>query len=110
MLLALSLTLLSATEISIQSQTAIASFYHNKFQGRKTADGSNFDQNKFTAASNQFPLGTHLKVTHQNKSVEVKVSDRISKKYSSRIDLSKAAFKELAHTDQGLIEVEIQKL
>jgi rare lipoprotein A (peptidoglycan hydrolase) len=41
-----------------------ASFYSNKFQGRKTANGEIFDQKKMTAACNVLPLGTWIRVTN----------------------------------------------
>ena len=34
-----------------------ASFYANKFEGRKTASGEIFSHKKFTAACNSLPLG-----------------------------------------------------
>ena len=38
-----------------------ASFYANKFNGRRTASGETFDQKKFTCACNVLPLGTWIK-------------------------------------------------
>jgi rare lipoprotein A len=38
-----------------------ASFYANKFNGRKTATGEIFSQQKMTAACNVLPLGTWIK-------------------------------------------------
>ena len=53
-------------EVKTQPQkTGIASFYHDKFEGRMTATGEVFDNEKFTAASNHFKLGTYVKVTNQ---------------------------------------------
>jgi len=44
-----------------------ASYYHQKFHGRKTATGEKFDINGMTAASNSLPLGTLVKVTNLKK-------------------------------------------
>jgi rare lipoprotein A len=41
-----------------------ASFYANKFNGRKTASGEIFSQQKMTAACNVLPLGTWIRVTN----------------------------------------------
>lgn len=90
--------------------TQTASYYHNKFQGRKTASGVKFDQNKPIAASNIYPLGSKLEVCHIDKCVEVEVLDRISKKYSHRIDLSKSVFSQLADPQIGIIQVQIKQL
>jgi rare lipoprotein A len=39
--------------------------YHNKFEGRKTANGEIFNHNLFTAAHRKFKFGTLLLVTNQ---------------------------------------------
>lgn len=57
-------------------------FYHNKFEGRKTSCGEIFNQNLFTAAHKSIKMGTFVKVTNRNNglSVIVKVNDRCPKK------------------------------
>lgn len=90
-----------------------ASYYHDKYHGRKTASGEIFDQNKKTAASNNYPLGTMVRVTNTNngKTVIVKINDRMHPNYSHRIDLSKRAFKDLASLNKGIIkQVQVEKL
>lgn len=88
-----------------------ASFYHSKFEGRRTANGEIFHQNKLTAANNILPLGTKVKVTRimgsETLSVEVKINDRTAKKYSHRIDLSKRAAKELKITGLAPVKIEV---
>ncbi|MBR1798690.1 MAG: septal ring lytic transglycosylase RlpA family protein [Bacteroidales bacterium] len=66
-------------------------FYHDRFEGRKTASGEVFDQNKFTAAHWRIKLGTMILVTNRNsgKQVIVKVNDRCPK--HGVIDLSHRA-------------------
>lgn len=83
-----------------------ASFYNDKYHGRKTANGETFSQNKRTAASNNYPLGTVVKVTNETngKYTIVKINDRMAKNYSHRIDLSKIAFKDIAPTSQGVVK------
>ena len=56
--------------------------YHNKFEGRKTANGEIFNHNLFTAAHHKFKFGTLLLVTNKNTglTVIVKVNDRCPKK------------------------------
>lgn len=53
-------------------------YYHNKFEGRKTASGEIFDQNLFTAAHWKIKLGTYVLVTNRNTGLQVivKVNDR----------------------------------
>jgi rare lipoprotein A len=96
----------------IQSQTLFgqASFYNDKFNGRKTASGEKFSQKKLTAACNKLPLGTKIKVTNiQNgKSVIVKVNDRLHPKMKRIVDLSKAAAKKIGLTTAGITKVKVE--
>ena len=57
-------------------------FYHNKFEGRKTACGEIFDQNLFTAAHWKIKMGTYVLVTNKNSGLQVivKINDRCPKK------------------------------
>ena len=66
-------------------------YYHNRFEGRKTSSGEIFDQNRFTAAHWKIELGTLILVTNANsgKTVIVKVNDRCPK--HGVIDLSHRA-------------------
>src|SRR5678810_479140 len=68
-----------------------ASYYANKFEGRLTANGEVFSQQKMTAACNVLPLGTWVKVTnlYNGRTVIVKVNDRLHYKNKRLVDLSK---------------------
>ena len=57
-------------------------YYHNKFEGRKTSSGEIFDQNLFTAAHWKIKLGTYVLVTNCNTGLQVivKVNDRCPRK------------------------------
>lgn len=57
-------------------------FYHDRFEGRKTANGEIFDQNKFTAAHWKIKLGTYVMVTNRNNGMQVivRVNDRCPKR------------------------------
>jgi len=96
---------------NVQSQTLYgqASFYNDKFNGRKTASGEKFNQKKLSAACNKLPLGTKIKVTNvQNgKSVIVKVNDRLHPKMKRIVDLSKAAAKKIGLTSAGVTRVKV---
>ena len=88
-----------------------ASFYHNKFEGRKTASGEIFRQSEMTAACNVFPLGTYLEVTNidNGKKIVVKVNDRIGTN-KRIIDLSLSAAKKLNFIKKGITDVKIEKM
>ena len=87
-----------------------ASYYHDKFVGRKTANGEIFSQDKMTAAHRTLPLGTYVKVTNlkNRKSVLVKVNDRLPPHSKRTIDLTKAAARELRMIKSGLARVSIE--
>ena len=86
-----------------------AAYYGKKFQGRKTASGEPFDMNKLTAANNDHPFGTMLKVTNtaNGKSVEVRVNDRLAGG-DRIIDLSYAAAQQIGMVKAGLAEVKVE--
>jgi rare lipoprotein A len=89
-----------------------ASFYSNKFNGRKTASGEIYSQSKFTCACNVLPLGTWLKVTNMRngKSVIVKVNDRLHPKMRRLVDLTRAAAQKLNYISSGLTRVKVEVL
>jgi rare lipoprotein A len=87
-----------------------ASFYSNKFNGRRTASGETFDQKKLTCACNVLPLGTWVKVTNlrNGRSAIVKVNDRIHPKMRRIVDLSRAAALKLGYVSNGLTRVKVE--
>ena len=101
---------LTASWYSVQSLKDEGTYF--KTHGR-CADGSYFKDDAKTCATRHYVLGTILEITNQRngKSVCVKVCDRISKKYANtRIDLSKAAFAQIADLKQGIVPVIVKKL
>ncbi|MEJ7766497.1 MAG: septal ring lytic transglycosylase RlpA family protein [Chitinophagaceae bacterium] len=91
-------------------QYGMASFYHNKFNGRKTANGEVFSQKKLTGAHNTLPLGTWVRVTNlkNNKTVVVKVIDRLHYKSKRLIDLSRTAARKIGFSRSGLVRVKVE--
>ena len=92
------------------AKTSFASFYHDKFNGRKTASGEIFSNSKMTAANRTLPFGTMLKVTNlrTGKSVVVEVNDRGPFHSSRALDLSKAAFNAIGNSARGTMPVEYE--
>lgn len=90
----------------------MASFYANKFNGRKTASGELFNQKKMTCACNVLPLGTWVKVTNirNGRSVIVKTNDRIHPKVRRVVDLTRAAAEKLGFVSRGLTRVKVEVL
>lgn len=93
-----------------EKSKAIASYYHSKFNGRKTATGDTYWDHLKTAASNVYKLGTKLLVTNTKtgKSVTVVVNDRMAKHIKGRVDLSRSAFEKIAHTGHGIVPVHVE--
>jgi rare lipoprotein A len=90
-----------------------ASYYADKFTGRKTASGKIFNNNAYTCASKTLPFGTRLKVTSPatKKSVIVVVTDRGPYVKGRDIDLSKRAFMDIAPRSYGgSLSVIIEKI
>lgn len=92
------------------TQTGQASFYANKFQNRKTANGERYKANELTAAHRTLPFGTRVKVTnvHNGKSVVVRINDRGPFVRGRIIDLSRAAFANIGDLSSGLLTVRIE--
>jgi rare lipoprotein A len=93
----------------IDSSIGYASFYADKFVGRKTASGELFSQKKLTCAHNTLPLGTMIRVTNLSNQlfVDVKVNDRLNHRNPRIVDLSEAAAKKISFSGKGVIKVRI---
>lgn len=90
-----------------------ASYYHDKFNGKRTSSGKRFDNNALTAAHRKFPFGTRLKITNNvsGKSIVVEVIDRGPFSRGREIDLTKRAFMELAkNKHSGVMFVTIEEI
>ncbi|SEA11991.1 septal ring lytic transglycosylase RlpA family protein [Pedobacter hartonius] len=99
----------TGTNIVTRIKTGLATYYHRKFEGRRTTSGARYRAKKFTCAHMSLPLGTIVTVTNlsNGKSVEVEVNDRgpHSKRYI--IDVSEGAAKELGFFNKGQSQVSI---
>lgn len=87
-------------------QSGTASYYGAAHQGRRTADGSRFDQMALTAAHPWLPFGTKVKVTlaSTRRTVIVTITDRLPPNQRI-VDLSYAAARQIGMVHQGLGEV-----
>lgn len=90
-----------------------ASYYDDKFNGKKTASGAIFSNSKLTAAHRTLAFGTKIKLTNttNDKSVEVEINDRGPFKKTREIDLSKKAFMQITENkNNGVLTVSIEIL
>ena len=92
------------------TETGKGSYYADKFQGRKTASGDIFKQEKLTAAHRTLPFGTKVKVTNlaNGRSVNVTINDRGPFAPGRIIDVSKKAARKLGMVDAGVASIEIR--
>ncbi len=107
-----------ATILSLTTTTALAqskgkaSYYGNKFHGRRTSDGSRYHKDSLTCAHRTLPFGTLLKVRNQKngREVVVKVTDRGPFGPGRIVDLSMAAAREIGMVQQGVVPVEVTRV
>lgn len=95
---------------SQSTETGMASFYNDKFEGRATASGEVFSQSKLTAAHKTLPFKTKIKVTNlaNKRSVIVTINDRGPFVEGRILDLSKKAAIKLDFIDKGVAKVKLE--
>ena len=91
-------------------QVGNASWYGPAQDGKETASGETFDQKKLTAAHPTLPLGTKAVVTNleTGQSVEVTINDRGPHVKGRKIDLSRAAARQIGMSKKGVAKVKIE--
>lgn len=96
----------------LRAERGVASYYHDRFHGRRMANGDIYHRDSFTCAHRRYALGTWLKVMNprNGKAVIVQVTDRgpYSKRFT--IDLSRAAARHLEIIQSGWAPVEITQV
>ena len=110
LLLILWLPLVGATVLLAQKQRGRASYYANKFHGRRTSSGLLYHKDSLTCAHRTLPFGTllHVRNLANDKSVVVKVTDRGPFVRGRIIDLSYAAAQKIGMIASGHATVEIE--
>ena len=96
----------------LQTEYTVASYYADKFNGRKTANGEIYNMYGISAAHISYPLGTIVKVTNlsNGKSVVLKINDRKPDTNGRDIDLSLGAAEKLDMVQSGIAKVRIDVL
>ena len=110
--LALAFSLLPMTQAQAFTTNGMASYYGDRFDGRRTASGERFDQGELTAAHRTLEFGTRVLVTNKDngRSVEVIINDRGPHARGRTIDLSKEAAREIGMLGRGVTPVELKVL
>ncbi|MBI1223672.1 MAG: septal ring lytic transglycosylase RlpA family protein [Bacteroidetes bacterium] len=105
------LNLLFTTSLLAQDEEfGLASYYSDLFHGKPTASGELYDKTKFTCAHKTYPFGTMLKVTRldNNKSVQVKVTDRGPFISGRVVEISRAAAEAIGLIQDGSTRVKVE--
>ena len=89
-----------------------ASYYHDKFEGRFTSSGDQYDKSDFTVAHRTLPFNSILLVTNtlNHKSVVVRVNDRGPFNKRRVVDLSRAAAMKVGMIPFGVVPVKVKLL
>lgn len=92
--------------------SGVASWYGEKFHGKKTSNGETYNMYGISAAHKTFPMNTIVRVRNisNNKTVTLRVNDRGPFVDDRIIDLSFGAAKKIGSDKKGLTEVELEVL
>lgn len=91
-------------------EEGLASYYHERFHGRKSSSGRVHDADELVAAHRTYPFGTFLRVTNlaNMKYVIVCVTDRGPRRKSRIIDVSEKAAERLDFIKKGITRVRVE--
>lgn len=95
-----------------QSYHGEATYYSNRFHGRRTSSGERYHKDSMTCAHRTLPFGTLLRVRNKknDKEVIVEVTDRGPFRKDAIVDLSLAAAKKLDMIHTGVAKVEVTRV
>ncbi len=94
----------------LETVTGTASYYADEFNGKITYNGEVYDMHGLTAAHPTYPMETMIRVTNllNNRSVILRINDRMPYYPDRIIDLSLGAAVELDMVEIGLADVMIE--
>ena len=94
------------------SQVGRATYYHKSLHGLRTASGERFNAEAMTAAHRRLKLGSYVRVTHlrNQRSVLVRINDRLPPRSRAIIDLSPKAARQLGMFHRGVARVKLETI
>ena len=94
------------------SEEGMASWYGNKFHGRKTSNGETYSMYGMTAAHKTLPIPAYVRVTNlaNGRQIIVRVNDRGPFHSERIIDLSYAGAKKLGYHHHGTARVRVDAI
>ncbi|MBO0948800.1 septal ring lytic transglycosylase RlpA family protein [Fibrella forsythiae] len=99
-----------APEKSLIQQEGKASYYANKFDGRRTSSGERVKQHIFTGAHRFLPFNTLVEVTNKanQQSVIIRINDRGPFTKGRVVDMTYAAAKAIGMLGRGVANVTLR--
>jgi rare lipoprotein A (peptidoglycan hydrolase) len=96
----------------LETIIGVASYYADKYNGLITYNGEVYDMYGLSAAHPTYQMGTVVRVTNlsNNKSVTIKINDRMPFRPDRIIDLSLGCARELDMVNVGITEVKVEVL
>lgn len=93
-------------------ETGIASWYGQKFHGRKTANGETFDMNEVSGAHKTLPLPSYVSVTNleNGRQITLRINDRGPFAHGRILDVSRRAAQLLGFHGKGTARVRVKAL
>ena len=93
-------------------EVGLASWYGDRYHGRRTASGERFDMNAHSAAHPRLPFGAQVRVENleNGRSVVLRINDRGPFVRGRIIDVSKHAADHLDFRRQGVARVRVRAL
>jgi len=106
-LLLMGLAMAATADEAMARQCGGASWYGDRFAGKRTASGVRFNPNAMMAAHRTLPFGSRVRVTERRsgRSVTVRIVDRGPHVRGRVIDVSKAAARKLGFLRRGTTSV-----
>ena len=99
----------ACAEQPLFTEAGRASWYGERHNGKTAADGSDFDEDDFTAAHRSLKFGTMVRVTNlrNHRTVTVRITDRGPHAKGRILDVSSAAARELGMQRRGVARVRL---
>lgn len=96
----------------LETVTGVASYYADQYDGKITYSGEVYDMYGLSAAHPSYQMGTVIRVTnlYNDKSVIIRINDKMPFRPDRIIDLSLGCAQELDMVNVGIQEVKVEVL
>ncbi len=96
----------------LETVTGVASYYADQYDGKITYSGEVYDMYGLSAAHPSYQMGTVVRVTnlYNDKSVIIRINDKMPFRPDRIIDLSLGCAQELDMVNVGIQEVKVEVL